>query len=128
MNNTQDIMKIWLGGKELSVPLLVAWENRIIDPLILKLLPLFGGSEHDRSASLARIGEVEYNALLDICYISIRRTHPEITWDIFLEMPITLSELMQALHIIAQQTGIFQKTVEIGQPSLGEKKAQEIPI
>ena len=128
MDNHDSTMKIILGGKEFTVPLLVAKENRIIDPLILRLLPLFSTWQSDRTSALAHIGEYEYTALQDIAFVAIRREQPGITKDIFLDMPVTLFELISAFSIIAQQTGIFQKTSEDSDGNMGEVQGSAAPL
>jgi len=104
-----DIMDVMLGGKLWKVPVLSAKQNKQIDPLILGLLPLFAEWQNDRAAALAKLGAVQYDALLEIAFVAIARLRPELTREQFLELPITLPELITAFSIIAQQTGIFQK-------------------
>jgi len=107
-----------LGGKSWPVPMLAARQNKIIDPLILRLLPVFALWQSDKAQALAKLGAAEYDALLDIAYVAITRAHPEFTRDAFLDLPVTLPELITAFSIIAQQTGVFQKSS--GETPLGE--------
>ncbi|MEI7669244.1 MAG: hypothetical protein WCJ33_04095 [Pseudomonadota bacterium] len=117
MNNYENKMKITLGNKEWFVPVLVAKQNKIIDPIIIKLLPTFANLKNGNN--FLQISEQEYNDLLEISYIAIIREHKEMTREKFLEMPITLPELINAFSVIAQQTGIFRK-VDNEEFSLGE--------
>ena len=111
-------MSVVLGGKPWAVPVLSARQNKIIDPLILGLLPVFGQWQNDKAGALAHIGQVQYDALLDIAFVAISRKQPDLTREQFLELPITLPELICAFNVIAQQTGIFQK--ETGENAPGE--------
>lgn len=117
----EDAPKITLGGKAFPVPVLAAKQNRLIDPLILRLLPLFSEWQKDRIAALVKLGEKEYDALIEISYQAIKRAQPEWTRDQFLDLPVTLPELIAAFPVIAQQTGVFKR----GEP--GEVQAGMTP-
>jgi len=98
---------IILAGKIWNVSLLVAKQNRIIDPIILKLLPQF--IKWNRHKRLFLDAE-SYQNLLEMAFVAISRDHANVTREQFLELPITLPELIAAFSIIAEQTGIFQKS------------------
>jgi hypothetical protein len=119
MVDFEDAPKVSLGGREWPVPVLAAKQNRVIDPLILSLLPVFKLWQTDRASALAKITGSEYDKLLDICLHAIRRANPDLTKDQFLDLSITLPELVAAFPVIAQQTGIFKR----GEP--GEATAAE---
>jgi hypothetical protein len=110
---------IILGGKKWLIPLLSAKQNKLIDPLILSLLPVFSQWESHKSEAISKLGSEQYNALLEIAFQAIRRAQPDETREQFMERPVTLPELVAAFPIIAQQTGIFQKT----SPAMGEAVA-----
>ena len=110
--NDKDVRKITLGGEAFLVPILAAKQNKIIDPLILRLLPIFAKWNIDREAALALLGGEQYDDLLEIAFVAITREKPEITREKFLDLPITLSELIAAFSIIAEQTGVFQRSSE----------------
>ena len=109
MSDIEDAPKVSLGGKEWPVPLLAARQNKIIDPLILGLLPIFAEWQTNRAVALAKLTGEEYDKLQEICYQALRRAHPEFTRDQFLDMPVSLPELIAAFPIIAQQTGVFAR-------------------
>ena len=46
--NDKDTRKVMLGGEVFLVPILAAKQNKIIDPLILRLLPIFAKWNDDR--------------------------------------------------------------------------------
>ena len=119
MTDLEDALKVTLGASEWPIPLLAAKQNRVIDPLILSLLPLFSQWQADRSKGLAMLGLKEYESLQEIAYQAIRRARPELTREQFLELPVTLPELIGAFPVIAQQTGVFKR----GEP--GEATAAE---
>jgi len=121
MIDAEDAPKITLGGKEWAVPMLAARQNKIIDPLILGLLPMFGDWQTNRFLALSKITPKDYEALQEIAYQAIRRASPEVTRDQFLDLPITLPELVAAFPVVAQQTGVFKR----GEP--GEAQAETAP-
>ncbi len=110
MSEIEDAPKVILGGKEWPVPLLAARQNRIIDPLILSLLPVFTEWQHDRAGAVAKIRNESYDALQEITYQAITRATPTMTRGAFLDMPVTLPELIGAFPLIAQQTGVFARS------------------
>jgi len=108
--DTDNAPVVVLGGQSWPIPLLAAKQNKIIDPLILSLIPVFSKWQSDKSAALAELGTVQYEALLEIAFQAIRRARPEVTREQFMDMPITLAELIAAFSVIAQQTGVFQRS------------------
>jgi hypothetical protein len=119
--DTDGAPSVALGGQSWPVPTLAARQNRIIDPLILGLLPLFSEWQADKPAALAKLGTVQYEALLEIAFQAIRRAHPELSRDQFLDLSVTLPELVAAFPVIARQTGVFERA------SPGEDKAGKGP-
>jgi len=102
-------VNVTLGGRQWRVPPLSARQNKIIDPLILGLLPIFSEWQNDRAGALAKLGAKQYDGLLDIAFVALSRSQPDLTREQFLDLPITLPELIAAFSVIAQQTGVFQK-------------------
>ena len=49
------VMQVIIGGKPWPVPVLAAKQNRIIDPLILGLLPVFAAWQDDRAGALTKL-------------------------------------------------------------------------
>lgn len=107
--DTDNAPTVALGGQIWRVPVLAARQNRIIDPLILSLLPLFARWQTDKAQALSQLGATQYEALLEIAFHALRRARPELTRDQFLDLPVTLPELIAAFPIIARQTGVFER-------------------
>lgn len=108
--NTDGAMSVIIGGKLWPVPVLAARQNKIIDPLILGLLPIFAQWQDNREEALKKIGREQYDALLEISFVAISCIHRDLSREQFLDLPVTLPELIAAFSIIAQQTGVFQKS------------------
>lgn len=98
-----------LGGKKWPVPMLTARQNRVVDPLILQLIPVFEAWQGDKNSALTKLNAANYEALQDIAYNAIISCAPSVTKETFLDLPITLPELISAFTVIAEQTGIFAR-------------------
>lgn len=103
------VKEVTLGGKKWDIPMLSARQNRVVDPLILGLLPLFATWQGDRAAALGMLAQPQYEALQEIAYQGILRGRPDITRDTFLDLPVSLPELVTAFAVVAEQTGIFSR-------------------
>ena len=102
--------EIKLGGQTFDIPALAVKQNRVIDPIIIQLLPIFANWATDKT-SISRIGQEQYDGLLTIAFTAITRAKPDFKRAEFEELPITLPELIFAFTTIAQQTGVFQRGV-----------------
>lgn len=119
MNSTCDILNIphtepsvkevTLGGKKWEIPMLSARQNRVVDPLILSLLPLFATWQSDKVAAIGMLSQPQYEALQEIAYQGISRGQPQVSRDTFLDLPVSLPELVTAFAVVAEQTGIFSR-------------------
>jgi hypothetical protein len=109
---------ISLGGSSWSVPPLAVKQNKIVDPLIISLLPIFSKWKED-PGSISKIGHEQYENLITIAYTAITRAKPEFTRAQFDDLPVTLPELIAAFSIVAQQTGIFAKATSSGEATAG---------
>lgn len=109
--DTNDAPTITLAGKEWPVPLLVPRQQRVIIPAILRL----------GSVNPTKITEQQYDDLVEIAFRAISRAHPQFTKEQLLDMPVTLIELISALPVIAQQTGMlaFKKGDDAGEARAG---------
>ncbi|MGH6889802.1 MAG: hypothetical protein ACREHF_11515 [Rhizomicrobium sp.] len=82
---------IVLAGRAWRVPWLAPRQNRIVIPAILEL-----GATPD------------YARLMDIALAALTRAHPALDRAAFEEQPIPLCELIDALPVIARQTGFVE--------------------
>lgn len=86
---------IIIGGREWRVPLLAPRQNRIVLPRFLAL-----GSEP----------ATQYGFLCDIAFTALTRAHSELSRVEFEDWPVPAYELIDALPIIAGQTGFLEYT------------------
>src|SRR5215472_12436180 len=85
---------ITIVGKEWRVPLLAPRQNRVVVPALLRL---------------ATRREEQYDLLLDIVFAALTRGHPGIVRDDFEDWPIATHELLDALPVVARQTGLLKR-------------------
>ena len=102
--------KITLGGQDFSIPLLVARQNMVIDPIIIRLLPVLAAVQADKISGLSVITADVYKDMFEVAYTAISRGYPNLKRENLLDMPITTLELLYCLPVIARQTGIFKFT------------------
>lgn len=84
---------IVIAGKEWPVPFLAPRQNRIVVPALMAL-----------DASPAQ----QYDLLLDIVFVVLTRASPELARDDFDDWPIATHELVDALPVITQRTGLMR--------------------
>ncbi len=98
-----------LAQKDWAVPMLSVRQNKVIDPIILSMLPVFAEWNNDKFAALQKIGADHYDRLLEMTFHAIHKASPTLSRDEYQDFSITLPELIAAFPIIAQQTGIFSR-------------------
>jgi hypothetical protein len=104
--------KVKLGGKEFTIPVLVIKQLRELDWRIMRASPAL----LDRS----KLNQETRDDLFDIVYIALTQENPALTREEFDAMGITLPEVMNAVPVIAMQTGMFKPAVE-APPQTGEE-------
>jgi hypothetical protein len=110
-----------LAGEEWSVPILAPRQNRVVVPLIDAVLPKIDAARRkalvdpadDKSAIIPAkwvTGLIEngaYDDLCAICHAAITRARPDITREMFDDMPVASFELLAALPLIGRQAGMI---------------------
>ena len=95
---------ITLAGSEWFVPQLAMRQLRIVVPGIMRVVPLLKTIETDP----ASIGEADIDAIIRVVHTALTRAYPTLTFDTFLDMPITTAESISALHPIMRQSGFWK--------------------
>ena len=121
-----------LGGRSYPVPPLAIKQLRRVVPAVMKVIPSFvglsalqaGGASWDAMASqLAHIDQTTIDALTDMVYWSLTRAHPSLTRDEFDNMEVTLKELVEAIPVVVDATGLMEKKAPgdgAAEPAAGE--------
>ncbi|HEX4079587.1 MAG TPA: hypothetical protein VHX61_12030 [Rhizomicrobium sp.] len=84
---------ITIAGRAWRIPLLAPRQNRVV---IAGLMDLGGRPE------------AQYDTLLDIVFAALTRAHPALAREEFDDWPIATWELLDALPVIAKQTGFLR--------------------
>jgi hypothetical protein len=82
---------IVIAGREWRVPYLAPRQNRTVVPALMRL---------------GTCREEQYEFLLDIVFAALTRAHPDIAREDFEDWPVALYELVDALPVVAKQTGL----------------------
>ncbi|QGM45834.1 hypothetical protein [Methylocystis heyeri] len=112
-----------LAGREWFIPVLAMRQSRIVVPGLMRLMPLLAELQSGRSSAMAKLGEEEFDVILDIVHAALTRAYPHLTRDAFLDFAISTPELIGALGIVTRQTGFF-KTAEPGEKNVGEARGE----
>lgn len=118
---------ITLAGKAWPVPMLAPKQNKHVVPTILKVVPHVlaagdGKGKFDLDRFAKAMDTTTYDALILVTWMALTRAHPSMTREEFEEMPIGTMELVLAVLIIAQQTGVIRPG-KAGEPKTGEAPA-----
>jgi len=125
-----------LDGKHWPVPMLAPKQNRTVVPLLLYIVPKItasyttimvkddDGIEYPKSvADLEKLSEVltekNIDSITRAIYHGLKRGHPDITLEEVENMPIGTFEMIDAILILAKQTGVLRA------PREGEKQKGE---
>lgn len=103
---------ITIAGREWRVPHLAPRQNRIVVPALL---------------ALQTCTEQWYDRLLDIVFAALTRAEPAIVRDDFDDWSIATHELIDALPVIAKQTGLMRdarRPVPVPRPDRGNAGTQ----
>lgn len=106
-----DAPAVTLGKREWKVPEFAARQNRRLLPLIMRSL--------SGLSDAMNLTQEQTDALFEAGYIALTRGYPNLTREQFDDLPVTASELMRALPIIAKQAGM-----ETGKTAAGEAQAE----
>jgi hypothetical protein len=85
---------ITLAGRRWPVPLLAPRQNRIVLPGLL---------------AMGDTAWKHYETLCDVIFAALTRAQPQLDRDEFEEWPIATFELLDALPVIAKQTGFLER-------------------
>jgi hypothetical protein len=123
----ETIPRVTLAGKQWPIPMMAPKQNAIVVPTILKIVPNVlsandGKGKFDLARFAAVMTEEAYRGLITIVWMALTRGHSALTRAEFEEMPIGTMELVLAVLIIAQQTGVI-KPGKPGDIRTGEEAA-----
>jgi hypothetical protein len=102
---TEESFPVALGGRQWSLPHLPFRAIKKIQPALFQLYAELGGAAIS-PASVAQLSEAQLDRLAEATYQAIAHAEPELSREAFLELPFSVSELMQAFPAVAQAAGL----------------------
>jgi hypothetical protein len=113
-----DCPTISLGGQDWPVPVLALRQNRVLQPLFNRVT-----GKIMEGCSLGELTEADIEALVQISYTALTRAHPDLSRTDFEEMPISLVQLVGAIPVVMQQSGLYKPP----QAGAGEAQGEASP-
>lgn len=101
------IPRIAIDGVEWPVPKLAIAQNVVIVPLIPKIMPALPSKEQP---DIDRLTQEILGDMTGMAFEALRRGHPDLTRAEFDQMPLGIAELVDAMNVIALQTGLVRQT------------------
>lgn len=109
--------EITVAGQTFTIPKLAIRQNRHVEPLAQKHADYF---RHVQQAgghiNLLDLTEEQAADFTKIVYHALTRAKPDLTFAQFEEMPISMREIMLALPVCLQQSGLFKAAEEAATP------------
>jgi hypothetical protein len=113
--------KVTLAGNEYPIPMLVPRQQRIVVPALMLLMKTMSVNGKVDPTSLTT---EQYDMLLDLVYVALTRGSPLLKRDDFLDMPTNMMELIVAMNVVAEQSGVMKReTTATGEVATGEAPA-----
>lgn len=94
-----DAPKVSLGGKDWAIPELAVKQ-------IMRLIPAMGRLQKIGATGFDALAEEEVARIYDVAFIGLSRAYPDLTRELFDELPIKIHEIMAAIPTIARQAGL----------------------
>jgi hypothetical protein len=102
---------ISLGGKTWSVPHLPFRAIKAIQPALFDVYLAAGGSSMS-AESVARLSEAQLDRLAEATWRTLAFVEPELSLANFLDLPFSVSELIQAFPSVARAAGLRPGKIE----------------
>jgi len=109
--NTENWPVVSLGGFDWPVPPMTLKQNRKLQGLFKNV----SGKILRDGITLDGLTEQDVADLSQIAFIALSRAHPQITVEEMDEMPIGVVELVSALLVVMEQSGLYRKTAAPGE-------------
>lgn len=91
--NFGDAPRVTLAGKEWAVP-----------PMSARKIIKFGGKIV--GLNLGRLDEDGLSAIYEATHIALGTAYPALTFDAFLDMPVTMDEILEAMPVLTTAAGM----------------------
>jgi hypothetical protein len=102
---SEETFVIALGGRSWALPHLPFRAIKAIQPALFQIYADAGG-DGATSASVARLGEAQFDRLAEATWRAIAVADPKLGYDDFLDLKFSVGELIQALPALAKAAGL----------------------
>ena len=102
---SEETFLVSLGGRRWALPHLPFRAIKKIQPALFQVYAELGGAAIS-TASVAQLSEAQLDRLAEATYQAIASVDPDLSREAFLDLPFSVSELMQAFPSIAKAAGL----------------------
>jgi hypothetical protein len=106
---SEEPFAVALGGRRWALPHLPFRAIKKIQPALFQVYAELGGAAMSTSR-VAELSEAQLDRLAEATHQAIAHVDPELTREAFLDLPFSVSDLMQAFPAIAQAAGLRPAT------------------
>lgn len=119
-----------IGGTEFKISTLVLKQNRVVDRLLANNIAFFSGLNKDNFGQrMLEITEKQVDDFTEIVYVGLTREQPALTRAQFEDLPVSLPEIIAAVPIVMEMSGLFKKSDNLAREAIpGEAKAVPDPV
>ena len=102
---SEETFTVALAGRRWALPHLPFRSIKAIQPALFQVYAEAGGAEMS-TASVARLGEPQFDRLAEATWRAIAVVDPALSYDEFLDLPFSVGELIQAFPALAKAAGL----------------------
>ncbi len=106
MSAIAPIPTVMLAGVAFEIPQLTPRQQRVVVPAIMRLTDIMT----KREEFMKQMTTDQFDMLIDLVFVACTKAKPTLKKDDFLNMEITVRELLEAIPLIMKQTGIMKET------------------
>jgi hypothetical protein len=123
---SEETFAIALAGRRWALPHLPFRAIKAIQPALFEVYAAAGGADVS-SASVARLGEAQFDALAEATWRAVAVVDPSLSYEAFLDLPFSVGELMQAFPALAKAAGLRAADVDPANPAEAAREASPQP-
>lgn len=102
---SEETFAIALAGRRWALPHLPFRAIKAIQPALFEVYAEAGGADVS-AASVARLGEAQFDLLAEATWRAIAVVDPALGYEEFLDLPFSVGELIQAFPALAKAAGL----------------------
>jgi hypothetical protein len=106
---SEETFEVALAGRSWALPHLPFRAIKAIQPALFAVYADAGGAEMS-AASVARLGEAQFDRLAEATWRAIATVEPTLSYAEFLDLPFSVGELIQAFPAVAKAAGLRAET------------------